>query len=88
MNFCEIKSNRNYKYLSFKWYKYHICSLSKLIQNKFQSNSTKMKFLDRGSAFSNIFKTALSKDTYDISLERKLNSASLHFFFFFFFCWI
>ena len=50
MNFCETKSRKNYKFLSFKQYQCHICGLNK-INNKFQSNCTKMKFVDWGSAF-------------------------------------
>ena len=34
MNFYQTKSNRNYKYFSFKQYKYHICSLNKIIIQK------------------------------------------------------
>ena len=51
MNFYQTKSNRNYKYFSFKQYKYHICSLNKIIiQKKIHSNCTKMKLVDRSSA--------------------------------------
>ena len=79
MNFCQIESNRNYKYLSFNQYKYHICSLNKIIiQNKFYSNFTKMKFVDWGPAFINIFKIDLLTDASYLSVERKLNSASIH----------
>ena len=38
--FLANKSNRNYKYLSFKQYTYHTCSLTKIIkENIFHSNS-------------------------------------------------
>ena len=36
-----------------------------------------MKFADWSSAFKNIFKIDLSTDTYYLSVERKLNSASI-----------
>ena len=81
MNFYQMKSNRNYIYLSFKQYKIPICSLNKIIiQNKFHSNSTKIKLVNWDSAFSNIFKTTLLTDMYYIPVERKLNSASVRFF--------
>ena len=40
------------EFLSNKQYQCNICSLNKIIiQNKFHSNCTKMKFVDWGSAF-------------------------------------
>ena len=36
-----------------------------------------MKFVDWSSAFKNIFKIDLLTDTYYLSVERKLNSASI-----------
>ena len=69
MNFCQTKSKKSYKFLSFKQYQCHICSLNKIIiQNKFQSNCTKMKFVDWGSAFRNIFKIYLWTDAYYLSV--------------------
>ena len=37
-----------------------------------------MKFVDLDSAFKNIFKIDLLTDTYYLSVERKLNSASIY----------
>ena len=37
-----------------------------------------MKFVDWGSGFKNIFKIALLPDTYYLSVERNLNSASIY----------
>ena len=52
MKFCQTKSKENYKFLSLKQYQCHICSLNKIIiQNKFQSNCTKMKFVDWDQLF-------------------------------------
>ena len=39
-----------------------------------------MKFADGGSTFSNTFETTLSTNTYYISVERKVNRASVTFF--------
>ena len=36
MDFCQIKSNINYNNLSFKQYKYHICSVNKIIFRNYQ----------------------------------------------------
>ena len=37
-----------------------------------------MKFVDWGPAFKNIFKIDISTDAYYLSVERKLNSASIY----------
>ena len=63
--FLSNKKQEKLKILSFKQYQCHICSLNKIIkQNKFQSNCTKMKFVDWGSAFLNILKIYLWTDAY------------------------